>query len=120
MSTTDSPARSRAPWWFNLAGQLLEPWMRIRRDPAEPAALLKAGIPVCYVIERDGFSDALILERACREAGLPSPMAPLSGTRRKRSVFALARRDGWLFGRSRKRSPSEPLGQLVRSLEGDP
>ncbi|WP_436407931.1 glycerol-3-phosphate 1-O-acyltransferase PlsB [Dyella japonica] len=120
MSTTDSPARSRAPWWFNLAGQLLEPWMRIRRDPAEPAALLKAGIPVCYVIERDGLSDALILERACREAGLPSPMQPLSGTRRKRSVFALARRDGWLFGRNRKRSPNEPLGQLVRSLEGDP
>jgi glycerol-3-phosphate O-acyltransferase len=119
-TTTDTPARSRAPWWFNLAGQLLEPWVRIRRDPSEPAALLQAGAPVCYVIERDGFSDALILERACREAGLPSPMQPLSGTRRKRSVFALARRDGWLFGRNRKRSPNEPLGQLVRSLEGDP
>ncbi|XRD79519.1 glycerol-3-phosphate 1-O-acyltransferase PlsB [Dyella halodurans] len=120
MSTTDTPARSRAPWWFNLAGQLLEPWVRIRRDPAEPAALLQAGAPVCYVIERDGFSDGLILERACREAGLPSPMQPLSGTRRKRSVFALARRDGWLFGRNRKRSPNEPLGQLVRSLEVEP
>ncbi len=119
-TTTDTPARSRAPWWFNLAGQLLEPWVRIRRDPSEPAALLQAGAPVCYVIERDGFSDALILERACREAGLPSPMQPLSGTRRRRSVFALARRDGWLFGRNRKRSPNEPLGQLVRSLEGDP
>ncbi|TCI08886.1 glycerol-3-phosphate 1-O-acyltransferase PlsB [Dyella soli] len=120
MSTTDTPARSRAPWWFNLAGQLLEPWVRIRRDPAEPATLLKAGAPVCYVIERDGFSDGLILDRACREAGLPSPMQPLSGTRRKRSVFALARRDGWLFGRNRKRSPNEPLGQLVRSLEVEP
>jgi glycerol-3-phosphate O-acyltransferase len=119
-TTTDTPARSRAPWWFNLAGQLLEPWVRLRRDPAEPAALLQAGAPVCYVIERDGFSDALILERACREAGLPSPMQPLAGTRRRRSVFALARRDGWLFGRNRKRSPNEPLGQLVRSLEGDP
>jgi len=120
MSTTDTPARSRAPWWFNLAGQLLEPWVRIRREPAEPATLLQAGVPVCYVIERDGFSDGLILERACREAGLPSPMQPLTGTRRKRSVFALARRDGWLFGRNRQRSPQEPLGQLVRSLEGDP
>ena len=47
-------------------------------------------------------------------------MQPLSGTRRKRSVFALARRDGWLFGRNRKRSPNEPLGQLVRSLEVEP
>src|SRR6185312_16248055 len=90
----DSTARRRAPWWFNLAGQLLQPWVRIRRDPAEPAALLQPGVPVCYVIERDGFSDALILQRACR--------------------------DGWLFGRSRKRAAGEPLRQLVRSLEGVP
>ncbi len=117
-STADSPARQRAPWWFNLAGQLLQPWVRIRRDPAEPTTLLQAGVPVCYVIERDGFSDALILQRACREAGLPNPMQPLAGTRRRRSVFALARRDGWLFGRNRRRNPNEPLRQLVRSLEG--
>ncbi|RCS29556.1 glycerol-3-phosphate 1-O-acyltransferase PlsB [Rhodanobacter denitrificans] len=119
-STADSPARQRAPWWFNLAGQLLQPWVRIRRDPAEPTTLLQAGVPVCYVIERDGFSDALILQRACREAGLPNPMQPLAGTRRRRSVFALARRDGWLFGRNRRRNPNEPLRQLVRSLEGMP
>jgi len=116
----DSTVRRRAPWWFNLAGQLLQPWVRIRRDPAEPAALLQPGVPVCYVIERDGFSDALILQRACREAGLPNPMQPLAGTRRRRSVFALTRRDGWLFGRSRKRAAGEPLRQLVRSLEGVP
>ena len=118
--TADTPARSRAPWWFSLAGQLLEPWVRLRRDPAEPASLLKPGAPVCYVIERDGFSDALILERACREAGLPSPMQPLALTRRRRSVFALARRDGWLLGRSRQRAPYETLDQLVRSLEEQP
>ncbi|MBQ4855925.1 glycerol-3-phosphate 1-O-acyltransferase PlsB, partial [Rhodanobacter sp. B2A1Ga4] len=90
------------------------------RDPAEPTSLLQAGVPVCYVIERDGFSDALILQRACREAGLPNPMRPLAGTRRRRSVFALARRDGSLLGRNRKRNPNEPLRQLVHSLEGMP
>jgi glycerol-3-phosphate O-acyltransferase len=123
MPTLSSPAsrtRQRAPWWFNLAGQLLQPWVRIRRDPAEPAALLSTGVPVCYVIERDGFSDALILQRACREAGLPNPMQPLAGTRRRRSVIALARRDGRVLGRSRKRNPNEPLQQLLRSLEGVP
>ncbi|MFC0086203.1 glycerol-3-phosphate 1-O-acyltransferase PlsB [Dyella flava] len=120
MTTAETTYRSRAPWWFNIAGHLLEPWVRIRRDPAEPAGLLKSDAPVCYVIERDGFSDALILDRACREAGLPSPMQPLSNTRRKRSVFALARRDGEVFGRNRKRSPNEPIGQLIRSLEGFP
>ncbi|MFC5742510.1 glycerol-3-phosphate 1-O-acyltransferase PlsB [Dyella tabacisoli] len=118
--TLDSPARSRSPWWFHLAGQLLQPWVRLRRDPAEPATLLQPGTPVCYVIERDGFSDALILERACREAGLPSPMQLLSGTRRKRSMFALTRRDGGLFGRNRHRVPNESLNQLLRSLEGQP
>ena len=120
ISTADSTARSRAPWWFNLSAHLLEPWVRIRRDPAEPATLLKPDTPTCYVIERDGFSDALILERACREAGLPSPMQPLSGTRRRRSVFALARRDGRVLGRNRKRTPHEVLDQLARSLEGEP
>ena len=118
--TADSIHRQRAPWWFKLAGQLLQPCVRIRREPAEPAVLLHAGAPVCYVIERDGFSDALILQRACREAGLPSPMQPLLGTRRRRSVFALARREGWVFGRIRKRTSNEPLRQLVQSLEGLP
>ena len=99
---------------------LLDPWIRIRRDPAEPTTLLKPGVPVCYVIERDGASDALILDRACREAGLPSPMQSLSGTRRRRSMFALGRSDSWLFGRSRKRIPNELLNQLVRSLDGKP
>ncbi|SFK60776.1 glycerol-3-phosphate acyltransferase [Rhodanobacter glycinis] len=120
MMTADSPARSRTPWWFRVGGQLLEPWVRIRREPAEPTSLLQAGTPVCYVIERDGFSDMQILERACREAGLPSPMQPLAGTRRRRSVFALAHRDGRLLGRNRHRSPNEPLGQLTRALEADP
>jgi glycerol-3-phosphate O-acyltransferase len=119
-SPADSAARSHAPWWFTLAGRLLEPWIRLKREPAEPTALIRPDTPVCYVIERDGLSDALILERACREAGLPHPMQSLAGTRRRRSVFALARRDGRLFGHSRKRTPYETLGQLLRALELEP
>ena len=119
-SSADHPARQRAPWWFNLAGQLLQPWVRIRREPAEPAALLQAGTPVCYVIERDGLTDSLILQRACLEAGLPSPMRALPGTRRRRAVFALTRRDGWVLGHNRKRNPNETLRQLLRSLESVP
>ncbi len=113
-------ARQRAPWWFNLAGPLLQPWLKIRREPAEPATLLQSNAPVCYVIERDGFSDALILQRACREAGLPNPLQPLAGTRRRRSVFALVQRDGWVFGRTRKRTAQAVLRQLLQSLEARP
>lgn len=120
MPKTDAPLRSRAPWWFNLLGHLLEPWVKVRRDPAEPTTLLKPGVPVCYVIERDGISDALILDRSCREAGLPSPMQPLAGTRRRRSVFALGRNDSLLLGKSRQRAPKDALGQMVRLLEADP
>jgi len=116
----DPVVRQRPPWWFKLASQLLQPWVRIRRDPAEPAGLLQANVPVCYVIERDGLSDALILQRACREAGLPNPMRPLPGTRRRRSMFALVRREGWLFGRTQKRASGEPLRQLVQALEATP
>jgi len=119
-SPADPPTRTRAPWWFHLAGQLLQPWVRIRREPAEPASLLQGRVPVCYVIERDGLSDALILQRACREAGLPNPMRPLPGTRRRRSMFALVRREGWLFGHTQKRAASEPLQQLVQALEATP
>ncbi len=120
ISRTRPVSRQRAPWWFDLAGPLLQPWVKIRRDPAEPAALLGGDAPVCYVIERDGFSDALILQRACREAGLPSPLQALAGTRRRRSVFALVQREGWLFGRIRKRSAQVALRQLLQSLHGRP
>lgn len=112
-------ADAYAPWWFSLLGRLLEPWLRLKRDPAEPAALLKPDVPVCYVIERHGLSDALILERACREAGLPSPLAPIRDLplRQRRAMFALSRRDGWLLGRTRKRNPREALRQLMHALE---
>jgi glycerol-3-phosphate O-acyltransferase len=108
------------PWWFGLAGSLLQPWVKIRRDPAEPAGLLHGDAPVCYVIERDGFSDALILQRACREAGLPNPRQALAGTRRRRSVFALVQREGWVFGRIRKRSAQVALRQVLQSLQDQP
>jgi glycerol-3-phosphate O-acyltransferase len=112
---------ARSPWWFKLLGRMLEPWVRIKREPAEPAALLGSGAAVCYALERDGTSDALILVRAGREAGLPSPqqLLDLPG-RRRRSVFSLSRRHGWLFGRTDARGPREPIGQLIRAIEEDP
>ncbi|NII10751.1 glycerol-3-phosphate 1-O-acyltransferase PlsB [Oleiagrimonas sp. C23AA] len=104
-----------------LLGRLLEPWVRIKRDPVEPGALFKPDVPVCYVIERNGLSDALILDRACREAGLPSPLQPIDGLnlRRRRSMFALTRRDGVVFGRARKRAP-DTLTQILDALERQP
>jgi len=126
MQVMDQPSpidiAPRAPWWRVLLGRLLAPWVRIKRDPAEPLALLVANTPVMYVIERHGLSDGLILERACREAGLPSPRAivPGIGGRRRRAMFALSRSDGWLFGRTRKNAPRDALRQLLLALEAQP
>jgi glycerol-3-phosphate O-acyltransferase len=48
------------------------------------------------VLENYGLTNLLILDRACRDAGLPSPLASLPGNPlgRKRSYFALSRRGG--------------------------
>lgn len=115
-------ATPHAPWWRALLGRLLGPWVRIKRDPAEPSALLSANTPVVYVIERNGLSDSLILERACREVGLPSPLGTVPGIagRRRRAMFALSRRDGALIGRTRKHAPREALRQLLLALEAQP
>ncbi len=85
-------AQGKPPWWVRLMERLLAPWIEIKREPTVPPFVLDR--PVCYVIENYGLSNALILDRACREAGLPSPFAPLPGDplRRKRAYIALSRR----------------------------
>ena len=85
------PAASRPPWWVRWLERLLQPWIEIKREPAAPPFPLDR--PVCYVIEHYGLSNALILDRACREAGLPSPFATLPGDplRRKRYSQGLSR-----------------------------
>ena len=110
-----TPIAPRAPWWLRVLGALAEPWLRIKREPVDPRAACDPAVPVCYVIERYGLSDTLILEQACREAGMPEPLRPfdIAGVARQRAMFALSRRDGWWFQRPRSRTHSETLAQLL-------
>ncbi len=110
-----TPIAPRAPWWLRALGALAEPWLRIKREPADPRSACDPAVPVCYVIERYGLSDTLILEQACREAGMPEPLRPfdIAGVARQRAMFALSRRDGWWFQRPRSRTHSETLAQLL-------
>ncbi|GAB3736989.1 glycerol-3-phosphate 1-O-acyltransferase PlsB [Luteimonas pelagia] len=87
-------AATPRPWWARLLGRLLAPWIEIEVTPRAPAAHVDHR-PVCYVLEDYGLSNALILERACLEAGLPSPLRPLPGDPlgRKRAYVALSRRN---------------------------
>jgi len=116
------PAATLAPWWLRVLGVVIEPWIRIRREPAEPRAQIVPALPVCYVTERYGLSDTLILEQACREAGMPEPLRPFAfaGMSKQRAMFALSRRDGWLFGRPRSRTHSQTLAQLLDAVRANP
>jgi glycerol-3-phosphate O-acyltransferase len=91
----DPPARR--PWWARLLGRIMEPWVALKIEPKAPVEHVPDwnGRPVCYVLEDYGLSNALILDRACREAGLPSPLQPLPGdpTGRGRAYVALSRRN---------------------------
>ncbi|HET9818831.1 MAG TPA: glycerol-3-phosphate 1-O-acyltransferase PlsB [Rhodanobacteraceae bacterium] len=119
--TLSRDALVHAGWWRALWSALLEPWIKIKRDPAEPVALLAAGTPVVYVIERNGFSDSLILERACREAGLPSPLATVPGLgKRRRAMFAMRGTGGWFQRRGRDHAAQGTIRLLLRMLEADP
>ena len=95
--------------------RLLAPWIEIKREPAVPPFLLDR--PVCYVMENYGLSNALILDRACREAGLPSPFAPLPSDPlgRKRAYIALSRRGGGAAQGTKKKSYSQGLSRLLTS-----
>jgi glycerol-3-phosphate O-acyltransferase len=115
--------RSRIPFWLRLLGRIAEPWIAIRREPqALPADLIDPSRPVCYVIERYGLSNALILEQACREAGLPSPLEPMQPgdlQGKQRAMLALWRRQGFLFRRPRSKTRSEGMARLVEALAED-
>ncbi|MFT3761585.1 MAG: glycerol-3-phosphate 1-O-acyltransferase PlsB [Pseudoxanthomonas sp.] len=115
---------ARRPLWARLLGRLADPWLGLRIEPETPADLVD-GRPVCYVLENYGLSNALILERACREAGLPSPLAPLPGDMagRKRAYVALSRRNvGPLLpdASAPPRSHSGSLAKVLQAHRADP
>ncbi len=85
--------RERRPWWARVLARGLRPWITLRIEPQTPQQFLDVR-PICYVLEDYGLSNALILDRACLEAGMPSPLRPLPGDPlgRKRAYVALSRR----------------------------
>ncbi len=132
-----SPRRLRAsttprPWWARLLGRLMAPWVSLTIEPPAPGHPVGDAPerPVCYVLEGYGLSNALILERACYEAGLPSPLQPLPGdpVGRKRAYVALSRRNAnplaalpALSGApAAAKSHSESLARLLEAHREDP
>ena len=115
-------ASARPPAWIDFLGALLRPWLRIRQEPEDAARLVPdETTPTVYVIERYGLSDTLILEQACREAGLPSPYAAAGKLpiKRRSAVVALSRRPR-VFGRRPHPTRSETLSRLADAVRADP
>jgi glycerol-3-phosphate O-acyltransferase len=106
-------ANTIAPWWARLMEKLLAPWIEIKREPNIPPFTVDR--PICYVIENYGLSNMLILDRACREAGLPSPLVPLPGDPlgRKRAYIAISRRGGTIFSKPKNKNYSDGLSRLL-------
>src|SRR3546814_1354726 len=77
---------------------MLAPWinLKIETQASTDGSEIGDGRPVVYVLERHGLSNVLILERACHEAGLPSPRLAPPGDplRRGRAYLPLSRRRG--------------------------
>ena len=117
--------RARRPLWARLLGRLADPWLDLKLEPADLDPYAADPRPVCYVLEDYGLSNALILDKACRQAGLPSPLVPLprDPTGRKRAYVALSRRNAAPLipdQRPAKRTHSDSLARLLQAHRADP
>jgi glycerol-3-phosphate O-acyltransferase len=111
-----APVRSDLSWWLRLVAAILKPLVKLQHLPPGPEdPPFDPNRPVLYVLEHHGLSNALILERACLEAGWPAPSARLPGLRR-RSWFALGRNRGWLSPKTRLSDRSERLQLLLADV----
>lgn len=109
-----SKSRIKPPLWLRFISWLMRPWIEITREPEVPP--FQVDRPICYVLESYGVTNLMILERACREAGLPSPLASLPGNPlgRKKSYFALSRRGGSSgIGSTKNKRHSDGLSRLI-------
>ncbi len=120
-------ALSRAGIW--LARKPMALWVRTKVRPEDAAERLTGRErPVCYVLERQSWSDLLVLQDTCVSLGLPRPNRRLNvgaddghgrARKRPRAVCYLEKRTGWFPGRVDRRPPAL-LGDLISATAGDP
>ncbi len=111
----------RPPLWARLLSALQKPWLRLRIEQPDADAGFDPSRPWCYVLEREGSSYQLILDRACRESGLPGPFVPQPGLDRSRSTLYVSRRRRVPFvRRDRAVADTAELDVLVQRAASDP
>ena len=118
MSIADTLARP-AIW---LLRKVISLWVRTTTLPPDIGErLVRREQPLCYVLERQGLSDLLVLQELCVEQGLPRPSRRLTvgGVSERRSICYLERSAGWCATRIDRRPP-ELLKKLVAAAVAEP
>ena len=109
----------RYPVWARILHWILDPWLGLRIE-ADTAEIEPTRQPIVYVLEDYGLSNALILDKACSDLGLPSPVVPLACNpfQRQRAYLALSRRStatGFLPEQRGPRTHSDSLAKLLHA-----
>jgi glycerol-3-phosphate O-acyltransferase len=102
--------------------KILSLWVRVTIKPDDAAAAITASPrPVCYVLERESYTDSAVLSLVCAKLGLPRPERRLLiGPRRAdRAYFELIRPAGLFSTRRAVRAPRY-LVQLVAAAAAHP
>lgn len=105
-------------WTLDLLRRILYLGTRTRVFPDTAEELrLRPELPVCYVLNERHLSNLLVLDRECRQLGLPPALRPLrdSAFSAKRSVFFLARDPGGPFAQNPRIEHSPLMKALVKT-----
>ncbi len=106
---------------FGISRRLINPLLRVNVVSDRVSKTLgPSQVPICYVLEKSSFSDLLVLDRVCREQGLPRPRdaIKLRGYQQNRSVCYVRGKRG-LSRRRESAAPSKLLGKMIGAVEAD-
>lgn len=110
-------------WTLDLLRRILYLATRTRVFPETPEMLkLRPDLAVCYVLDVRRLSNLLVLDRECRELGLPPALRPLrdAAFAARRSFFFLSRNARGQFAPNPRSEHSALLKSLVRTAVTDP
>lgn len=110
-------------WTLDVLRRILYLGTRTKVFPETPDALgLAAERPVCYVLHERHLSNLLVLDRECRQLGLPPALRPLrdDAFTSRRSYFFLSSNERGRLVPNPRHEHSEMLKALVKAAVADP
>ncbi|MCU0755070.1 MAG: glycerol-3-phosphate 1-O-acyltransferase PlsB [Xanthomonadales bacterium] len=116
---TAAPGHRRKPrWWLRLLSWVTDPLLKVRTVSQATELPFDPQKPVIYVLEEGGLSNLLILDRACREAGWPSPAESIRFGERhrvRRWIWLYRVRSRWSLS-PRRETRTDRFQQLLTTL----